>query len=82
MIEILEAGVERRQGRDVRPLIYLAVLGGDKSVPFLDRYRVTRMRYIKWSRSAELERLDWIRRELSHGRNIDDVDVPPDDLKF
>jgi len=82
MIGILETAVERRQGRDVRPLIYLAVLGGDKSVPFLDRYRITRMRYIKWSRGAELDRLNWIRRELTHARTIDDVDVPPGELTF
>jgi HEAT repeat protein len=82
MVRVLEAGVERRQGRDIRPLIYLAVLGGDESIPFLDRYRIPRMRYIKWSRGAELERLDWIRRELTHGRTIDDVDVPPGKLKF
>ena len=74
--------VERREGRDTVPLVYLAVLGGDKAIPTLDRYRALRFRYLKWTRGEELRRLDWIRRQLAHGRSIADLDRPPRELGF
>jgi hypothetical protein len=40
------------------------------------------MRYITWKRGDEMKQLDWIRRELAHGRTIADFDVPPKKLKF
>ncbi len=58
------------------------MLGQQQAIPVLDRYRAERMRYIKWSRGAELQKLDWIRRELAHGRPLDAVDVPPRELRF
>lgn len=78
---LLEA-VERREGRDTVPLVYLAVLGGDKVIPVLDRYRSLRFRYIKWTRGEELPRLDFIRRQLAHGRSIAELDRPPRELGF
>ncbi len=29
-----------------------------------------------------MKKLDWIQRELVHGRPLDPVDVPPQDLDF
>jgi len=74
--------VQRRDGRDTLPLVYLAVLGGEKALATLELTRSARLRYIKWSRGAELTRLDWIRRQLAHGRSIADADRPPEELTF
>ena len=82
MYPTLLAAVQRRDGRDTLPLVYLAVLGGEQAIPTLDLCRTARLRYLKWSRGAELTRLDWIRRQLAHGRSIAEVDRPPADLKF
>jgi len=82
MYSTLLHAVERRDGRDTVPLVYLAVLGGDKAVPTLDRYRSPRFRYLKWTRGEELPRLDWIRRQLAHGRSIVELDRPPRELGF
>jgi len=82
MYPVLLSAVERRDGRDTLPLLYLAVLGEEQAIPVLDRYRPIRMRYIAWNRGKELDRLDWIRRQLAHGLPVEDVDVPPEDITF
>ena len=82
MLPTLLSAVERRDGRDTLPLVYLAVLGGERAIPTLDRTRAARLRFIKWSRGAELTRLDWIRRQLAHGRPISEVDRPPEEQRF
>jgi len=82
MYPTLLQAVERREGRDTVPLVYLAVLGREKAIPILDRYRSARFRYLKWTRGDELPRLDWIRRQLAHDRSIDELDRPPREIAF
>jgi hypothetical protein len=82
MYPTLLQAVERREGRDTVPLVYLVVLGGDKAIPVLDHYRSLRFRYLKWTRGEELPRLDFIRRQVVHGRSIAELDRPPRELGF
>lgn len=82
MRDLLERSIARRDGRDTRPLVYFAVLAGADAVPVLDRYRTRRLFYIAWKRGDELKKLDWIRRELIHGRSLESVDLPPQELAF
>jgi hypothetical protein len=82
MRALLERAVDRRDGRDTHPLVYFAALAGADSIPVLDRYRKQRMKYITWKRGDEMKKLDWIERELNHGRSIASVDLPPQQLKF
>ena len=79
---LLARAVERRDGRDTRPLVYLALVAGADSVPVLERYRTQRMQYITWERGDEMKKLDWIRRQLSLGRSLAPVDLPPQELEF
>jgi len=82
MLDALREAVERREGRDGYPFVYLTVLGGAGTVPDIDRLRVPRLRYLGSSRGIEDERLQWIRRELRAGRSISAVDVPPEQLEL
>lgn len=82
MRDLLERAVVRRDGRDTLPLVYFAVLAGADAVPYLDRYRARRMSYINWKRGDEMKKLDWIRRQLTHGLSIASVDLPPQELEF
>ena len=82
MLGSLREAVARRAGRDGRPFIYLALLGGASTIPDIDRLRVPRLRYLGSSRGVEDERLQWIRRELRAGRSISAVDVPPERLEL
>ncbi|HXV76736.1 MAG TPA: HEAT repeat domain-containing protein, partial [Candidatus Polarisedimenticolaceae bacterium] len=70
MYDTLVAAVERRRGRDFLPLVYAAVLGGERALELLGRYRIERLDYIGEDHGVELTKIDWMRIELSHGRSI------------
>jgi hypothetical protein len=78
----LKAAAERRHGRDVHVLIYLALLEGDKALPILADYRLLRMRYVRSMRGKEMEQLDWISRRLSAGLPITTLDFPPQTVQL
>ncbi len=80
MLSALQEAVARRDGRDGRPFLYLAVLSGARVIPEIDRLRAPRLRYLGSTRGAEDERLQWVRRELTAGRSIARLDVPPERL--
>lgn len=82
MFESLRAAVERREGRDAGVLIYLLMLGGESALPTLERYRLPRMHYLKWTRGKELEQMDRIARRIETGRSLAQFDVPPEKLDF
>jgi HEAT repeat protein len=82
MIDSLTESVERRDGQDTAVLLYLALAGGRDTIPYVDRYRTERLRYIKWTRAEEMDKLDWLRDELEAGRPVFEFDVPPDRLPF
>lgn len=82
MFEALKSAAERRNGRDTKVLIYLAVLGGKQALPVLSAYRLPRMHYLKWTRGKEQTRLDAIARDISAGFSLAYVDVPPSRISF
>jgi len=82
MLGALHASVKRRMGRDAHVLIYLALLGGEEALPTLAEYRLPRMRLVGWMSGKELEKLDWVSRNLSAGRSLSEVDVPPEEIIF
>ena len=82
MYEALKAAIERREGRDARVMIYLAVMGGSEALPILARYRVPRLRFLNYYAGRELEDLDWIVRQFELARTIDKFDVPPKRIVF
>jgi hypothetical protein len=63
-------------------LIYLAVLDGNNALPELTAYRFTRLRDLEWQRAREQERIDWMRRELSAGRPLSSLDLPPEEIEL
>ena len=80
MVQALIDSAERRDGRDPYTLFYLAVLSGEEALPVIERHRVPRMRYLKWTRMFELEYLDWITRQIRSGRSIERLDVAPEGI--
>jgi hypothetical protein len=82
MIAALKASAERRHGRDVHVLIYLALLEGEEALPTLAKYRMLRMKYVGWMSGKEFEKLDWIARHISNGASLAAVDVPPGRISF
>jgi HEAT repeat protein len=81
-IDLLRRSVKRREGRDVNVLVYLAVLDGPGALAELEAYRVSRFRDLDWFRGEEQERIDWMRRELSAGRSISSLDLPPEEINL
>lgn len=82
MLDALERSVLRRDGRDAKVTIYLGLLGGERAVPTLDRVRLARMRYLKWSRGKELDALDRLKRRILSGTSVAEFELPPHRLRF
>jgi len=82
MYETVKDAIERRDGRDAKVMVYLAVMGGTEALPTLARYRVPRLRYLNYFAGREMKDLDWIKRQLELGREIDEFDVPPEKIRF
>ncbi|HKQ63275.1 MAG TPA: HEAT repeat domain-containing protein [Candidatus Polarisedimenticolaceae bacterium] len=82
MFEALRAAAERREGREAKVLIYLGVLGRDKALPLLARWDVPRMRYLRWSRGMEQERLHQLAQDIRGSRPLAAYDVPPERYPF
>jgi HEAT repeat protein len=79
MVAALRRSAERREGQEIETLEYLAVLDGKGALPTLRAVRVPRLSYFEWDRGLEIDRLNWLIRELSAGRPIDVVlDRPPE----
>ena len=81
-IDLLRRSVKRREGRDMNVLVYLAILDGINALPEVTAYRFTRLRDLEWPRGEEQERCDWIRRELSAGRPLSSLDLPPEEIEL
>jgi len=82
MIDLLRRSAERRQGREGKVLVYLSVCAGETGAAMIERYRLSRLRYLGWSRWRETETLDKIVREVRAGRPLTIFDVPPEELEF
>jgi HEAT repeat protein len=81
-VDLLRRSVKRRDGRDEKALVYLAVLDGKRALPELSAYRLSRLRDLEWMRGLEQERIDWMRRELSAGRSISSLDLTPEEIEL
>jgi hypothetical protein len=82
MQRALQHAVERRDGREARVLVYLALVAGKDAVPVLLRYRVSRLRYMNWKGGIEMEQLDRVTKWITSGWSLHTVDVPPGQLAF
>ena len=82
MFENLKESALRRAGRDAKVLIYAAIIGREAALPLLAELRISRLRYLHWLRGNELDKLDWIARRISQGRDLHEYDLPPDQLDF
>jgi HEAT repeat protein len=82
MARSLREAVERREGRDAAILVYYLALERERARPTLERYRLSRMQYLKWTRGKEFEALDRIARRIEAGRTLPEFDVPPQDMDF
>lgn len=80
MVDALRRAALRRDGRELQVLVSLAVVSGRDALPLLDTLRPLRMRRYDFRRGAELERLDWVRRELRAGRSVESLARPPDEI--
>jgi len=82
MVDALAQAVARRDGRDGRVLAYLIVLDPRRGLSVLERYRITRMRYLIWSLGWEWTRFEALRRDGPLPRLLARLDVPPERLDF
>jgi len=81
MAASLRRSAERRDGVDFETLEYLAVLDGKAALPTLRAVRVPRLRTFEWFHGREMDRLDWMIREISAGRPVDiELDHPPETI--
>jgi hypothetical protein len=79
MSTALRRSAERREGQELETLEYLALLDGKAALPTLRASRVPRLRVYEWFHGKEMDRLDWMIREIAVGRPIDvEVDHPPE----
>ncbi len=81
-LEALRTAVVRRKGRDVRVMIYLALLGGESALPTLEEFRLSRWRFAFPKIGGHQKKLDWITREIRAGRSIGKIDVAPGKIRF
>jgi len=70
-VSLLEQAIERRDAREVRPLIYLVLLDPVAGRAMIDKHATSRMRYVKWTRGIEQEELARLVRDLDAGRSIE-----------
>jgi hypothetical protein len=82
MQRALRQAVERRGGRDAKVLVYLALLARKDALPVLERYRVSRLRYMRWKGGTEMEQLDRVSRWIAGDWSLQTVDLPPSRLSF
>ncbi len=82
MLAALQESARRRVGRDVRVLVYAAILGGEAALPLLHDLRLARMRHLSGVRGTELDALDRIAMRIKRGRSLHDYDLPPALLDF
>ncbi|MCP3982639.1 MAG: HEAT repeat domain-containing protein [bacterium] len=82
MVDALRTAVEMRDARDARVLVYLILASHDEGLATYSKFRIERMRYIKWSRGEEQLRLDSIARSVRAGRSIARYDQPPERINM
>ncbi len=82
MVAALRRSAERREGRDVRVLVYLSVLAGRDALPTLRSVRIPRFRYYEYERAREQVLLDDLVRDLEAGRSVRRYDAPPEEVEL
>ncbi len=82
MTDALRRSVGRREGWDYSVLVYYGVLAGRDAVPTLQTALRERTRRLAWKLMWENNEVIWMIGQLSHGRPIDRLDVPPERHSF
>lgn len=82
MRNALRRSIETRHGRDVRPIIYYALLSGKEAIPLIEKWLAPRMRFSAITRGNEYQHLRELLTTLSLDHALDDTDRPPRELKF
>ena len=82
MSAALRTSIEMRQGRDIRPLIYYAVMNGKEAIPVIDGCIASRLRFSAVTRGNEHDYLQEMLIALRFGQDLDASDVPPSELNF
>ncbi len=83
MSEALRRSIELRHGRDIHPIIYYTLLEGRDSLPLLEKFIASRMRFAAVTRGNEYKFLRELLTALRLDRPIvDDGDRPPGERDF
>lgn len=71
-----------RHGRDVRPIIYYALLSGADAIPLIEQLMPTRLRFSAVFRGKEYDLLRRLLLALAQGRSLAHLDLPPGEIVF
>lgn len=82
MEEALERSVRRRGARDPKVAVYYVLAAREKALPLIEEHRISRLRFIRWTRGEELHSLDRLVRRVRLGRSLHEFDLPPEKLRF
>jgi len=82
MIAALRRSIEMRQGRDIRPIIYYAVMTGKEAIPVISDCIASRMRFSAITRGKEHDYLRELLTTLHLNQDLDASDVAPSKLNF
>ncbi len=82
MRSALQHSIEIRHGRDIRPIIYYALLSGEQATPLIDKWIVPRMRFSAITRGKEYQYLRELLTALRFGHALDASDLSPAELSF
>lgn len=80
MARALAGSIERRDGRDLAPMLYLAQIAPGEARKVLEGVFRSRLRHFTWYRGEEQETLQELLLALSAGAAVDRWDVPPERL--
>ena len=78
----LRRSIEMRHGRDVRTIIYYALLSGKEAIPMIEEFIATRMRFSAVTRGNEYVHLRKMLLKLTLDLPLDYTDLPPSQLIF
>lgn len=78
----LVENIESRRGRDASIFYYLAAIDPTRAATLLDRYRISRMTYMKWARGKEFDALRKLRRRIEQGQPVAQLALHPERMRF
>ena len=82
MTAALRKSIKIRHARDVRPIVYYALLSGAAAIPLIESVLPARMRFNTAFKGREHDTLRKLIIALADGRTLDALDRPPTEIKF